>query len=92
MRDGDGRVESVDTDMTMALDMGKMVSLLTNQYGGQVPSGSGAAGVSGSMVMKITANNRFTDYGARITVSKPTVDPNAPGLPSLFGRNATTGA
>lgn len=81
----DGRVEDVDSNVGMSLDMGKLVSMLVNQYGGQIPSGSNIPQVSGVLVMKVTGSDRFTDYGAKITVSKPTVDPNAPGLPSLFG-------
>ena len=93
VRTSDGRVESVDTDMTMSFDMAKFVSLLTGQLGGAIPPGGGAGDVSGAMVMKITGTDRFTDYGARITVSKPTVDPNAPGLPGLFGgSSSSTGA
>lgn len=82
----DGRVEAVDTGMTMAIDMAKFMTLLEQQYGGQLGGSSGLGDVTGSMVMNITGENRFSNYGAKITVSKPTVDPNAPSLPSnLFG-------
>jgi hypothetical protein len=81
----DGRVEDVDSNVSMTMDMGKLVSTLVNRYGGQIPSGSNIPQVSGVVVMKVAGSDRFTDYGAKITVSKPTVDPNAPGLPNLFG-------
>ncbi len=86
VRDVDGRVEAVVTDMTMAIDMGKFMSLLMQQYGGKLGTGSQLGSISGSMLMKINGTDRFSDYGAKITVSKPAVDPNAPGLPgNLFG-------
>jgi hypothetical protein len=85
----DGRVEDVDSNVTMSLDMGKLISMLLNQYSGQIPSGSRVPQVSGLVVMKVTGSDRFSDYGAKITVTKPTVDPNAPGISNVFG---TTGA
>ena len=85
VRDVDGRVEAVSSHMTMAMDMGKFVAKLIGQYGGRPGAGSGLGNVTGALVMKITGTNNFSDYGAKITVTKPTVDPNAPSLPNIFG-------
>ena len=81
----DGRIEATDMHAVMSLDMGKLVSLLTGQYGGRIPSGSHVSDVSGAVVLTLSGTTRFTDYGAKIAVSKPTVDPNAPSLQNVFG-------
>lgn len=84
----DGRVEATETHATMSLDMGRFIEALTHEFGGRIPSGSGAGSITGAMVIAVSGTNRFTDYGARITVSKPTVDPNAPTLPGIFGNGS----
>lgn len=84
----DGRVESATSNVVLALDMGKMMSILMQQFGGQIPSGSAVPQISGSMLMTVNGTDRFTDYGAAVTVTKPSVDPSAPGFSSLFGRGA----
>ena len=84
----DGRIESTRSQVVIALDMGKLMSVLLHQFGGQIPSGSALPQVSGSMLMTVSGTDRFSDYGASISVAKPTVDPNAPGFPSLFGGGA----
>lgn len=84
----DGTLRAEDVKADIALDMGKLVGILSQAFGGKLPGGSGAQDVGGAMVIKESATSDFSDYGARITVAKPTVDPNAPSLPSgggLFG-------
>lgn len=87
VRDLDGRVEAMDTNMTMAMDMGKFMAMLMQQYGGQLGTGNRMPDVTGSLLMTVKGSNRFSDYGARFSISKPAVDPNAPSLPSnlFFG-------
>lgn len=89
VRHGDGKLDSENTSATIAIDMAKLISVLAQAFGGQIPGGADASGVSGSMVMKEAVNVAFSDYGAKISISKPTIDPNAPGLPQgaggLFG-------
>lgn len=81
----DGRVEATDMHAVMSLDMGRLVALLTSRYGGGIPSGSHVSDITGAMVLTLSGTDRFTDYGAKITVSKPAVDPNAPSLQNIFG-------
>jgi hypothetical protein len=85
VRTNDGRVEAVLSHMVLSMDMAKLMAVVLQNLGGQVPSGSGVRQITGAMAMTVDTSSRFTDYGATITVSKPTVDPNAPGLPNLFG-------
>jgi hypothetical protein len=87
VRHSDGRLDAENTDATIAIDMGKLMAALAQAFGGRLPVD--ASGVSGSMVLTEAANATFSDYGEKVGISKPTVDPNAPGLPSgaggLFG-------
>jgi len=87
VRHSDGRLDSENTDATIAVDMAKLVSVLAQAFGGQLPVD--ASGVSGAMVLKEAAGVSFSNYGGKISISRPTVDPNAPGLPGgasgLFG-------
>jgi len=85
VRTNDGHVEAVLSHMVLSMDMGKLMGTVQQHLGGQIPAGSGISQIAGSVVMKVDSTSRFTDYGARITVSKPTVDPNAPSVPNLFG-------
>lgn len=91
VRDVDGRVESMDTAATMAIDMGKLMRTVLNNLGGQGAPGLDLNAITGSVLMNMTMEARFSDYGAKITVAKPPVDPNAPGLNDIFG-GANTGA
>jgi len=84
----DGRVESATSHVVIALDMGRLMSTLMQSFGGRIPPGTTLPHVTGSMLMTVDGTDRFSDYGARITVSKPTVDPDAPGFSSLFGNGA----
>jgi hypothetical protein len=86
VRDSDGRLEAEQTKVKMSMDMGRLMSLFMGAFGGQIPPGSGIGDIGGKMVMSMDGTTRFSDYGAKISVNKPTVDPNAPSLPSnLFG-------
>ncbi len=87
VRNSDGRLETENTSATLAMDMGKLIQALAQLFGGQLPIGD-AGGVSGSMIVKDAVSSSFSNYGEKVTITKPTVDPNAPGLPSgsgLFG-------
>lgn len=87
VRHSDGRLDSENTQATIAIDMAKLMSVLAQALGGQLPSD--ASGVSGAMLVSETATSTFSNYGEKVSISKPAVDPNAPGLPSgaggLFG-------
>ncbi len=86
VRTSDGRLESTVTHVVMAMDMQKLISLLMSAFGGQLPANSGVGNVSGSLAMTVDSTSKFSGYGSKITVTKPSVDPNAPSLPSnLFG-------
>lgn len=85
VRTEDGRLDEMDTDARFALDMGRMMAALMRSFGGQLPGGNGVPAVSGLARMSESLTATFSDYGAKITVSKPAVDPNAPGLGPMFG-------
>lgn len=87
VRHSDGKLDAENTDATIAIDMGKLLAVLAQAFGGQLPID--ASGVSGAMVLKEAGGVTFSNYGEKISISKPAVDPNAPGLPGgaggLFG-------
>jgi len=86
VRPADGRLDATEVRMTFALDMARLVTLLTTSLHGHIPAGSGVGDISGTLVMGLDATSRFSGYGTRITVARPSVDPGAPRLPStLFG-------
>jgi hypothetical protein len=89
VRSTDGRMDSMDTHATIAIDMGKFLSALMQAFGGSLPPGAaGSLGdVSGGLTITEAATQQYSNYGAKVTVTKPTVDPNAPTLPGggLFG-------
>jgi hypothetical protein len=92
VRTADGKLDSSDTRITIAVDLGKLLNLFLHAFSGLTPPGAGASSgadipnVTGSMNLTLNATATFSDYGAKITITQPTVDPNAP-LPStnLFG-------
>jgi hypothetical protein len=85
VRTADGKLDSSDTRLTMSFDIGKLMQLFAGALGGsaQVPPDA----VTGAMSLAETGTATFTDYGAKIQVTKPTVDPSAPKLSTggLFG-------
>jgi hypothetical protein len=90
VRSSDGKLDSLDTHMTMAIDMGKFLKAIMQALGGQIPGAAGADAsalnaISGSLNMNAAVSQTYTNYGEKVTVEKPTVDPNAPTPPALFG-------
>ncbi|HZS15357.1 MAG TPA: hypothetical protein VFC09_12235 [Candidatus Dormibacteraeota bacterium] len=89
VRKADGKLDSEVTNASIAFDMKKLFSVLSQAFGGQVPGGAGGLGnVSGAMVLGESLTVQLSNYGENVQITKPTVDPNAPGLPSgggLFG-------
>jgi hypothetical protein len=91
VRQSDGRMDSNDATVNLSIDMGKFFAAIMQILGsaGQLPSGSAGQlpTVTGAMVVKEAVTATYSDYGTKITVTQPTVDPNAPALPSagLFG-------
>ncbi len=84
----DGRMQSSVSNITLSIDMAKLFSALAQAFAG-AGGASGLGDVGGAMVLKENVTASFSDYGAKISITKPTVDPNAPALPSgaggLFG-------
>jgi hypothetical protein len=86
VRSADGLLEADDFTADFSVDMARLAHLLISELGAKVPGDSRIGDINGTLRATETSSTRFSDYGAHITVSKPTVDPNAPGLPSnLFG-------
>jgi len=87
VRHSDGKLDAANTSATLAIDMARLIGALAQAFGGQLPID--ASGVSGSLVLSEAVSSTFSNYGEKVSISKPTVDPNAPGLPSgaggLFG-------
>jgi len=85
----DGRMQSSVSNITLSIDMGKLLGALAQAFGGQAGGAPGLSGVGGAMVLKEDVTATFSDYGAKISITKPTVDPNAPAFPGggggLFG-------
>ena len=93
VRNADGRLDSVDGRLAIAIDVGKLMGVLENAFsGGTAGSLRGGrtatpSSLTGTMVLNVAVAARMYDYGASIHVGRPTVDPNAPKLPSggVFG-------
>ncbi|HXA27316.1 MAG TPA: hypothetical protein VN193_01095 [Candidatus Angelobacter sp.] len=88
VRSADGRMDSMDTHVVIAIDMGKFMAALMQAFSSQAPSAMGTLpNVSGSLTIAETVTEQFSNYGAKVTITKPNVDPNAPTLPGggLFG-------
>jgi len=86
VRTADGHLYEMDTDARFAMDMARMMAALMQTFGGQLSGGTGGMpAVSGLVRMSESMTATFSDYGAKITVTKPAVDPNAPGLGPMFG-------
>jgi hypothetical protein len=90
IRQSDGRMDSNDATINLSIDMGKFFAAIVQIMGGagQLPPGAAnqLPNVTGSMVVNESVTSTYSDYGSKITVTQPTVDPSAP-LPSggLFG-------
>lgn len=90
VRQSDGKMDSTDSTVNLSIDMGKFMQAILQLLSGMGQLPSGAAGqlpnVSGTMTVGESSTATFSGYGSRITVTQPTVDPNAP-VPSggIFG-------
>ena len=75
-----GRLDRVNAHLGLSFNL----SALFGAIGGQAPP---TQLPSGSLGVAVDYSVHLFDYGAKITVTKPTVDPNAPKVPSggLFG-------
>jgi hypothetical protein len=70
-------LERESASFAMRLDFDK----LRTAFGG-LGSGTSSSGIpGGSLGVSVSVNAHFFDQGAKISVTKPTVDPNAPELP-----------
>jgi hypothetical protein len=82
VRQSDGKLDAMDTHMSMAIDMGTFIKAIAQAFGGQIPSGdqSQINAISGAMTMVISSSQTYSNYGEKVSIEKPTVDPNAPTL------------
>jgi hypothetical protein len=87
VRTADGKLDSMDSRLSMSFDIGKLMQLIANSLGGSAGAQIPPNAVTGAMNITEDGTSSFSDYGAKIQVTKPTVDPNAPSLPTggLFG-------
>jgi hypothetical protein len=81
VRTDNGLLDRYSANFSLAFDLGKLVQA----FGGLGGSSPGSGAPSGSLTIGVTANVHVHDYGASIHIDKPTVDPNAPKLPSGLG-------
>ncbi len=75
-------LDRVDMKLQFTFDFSKIATL----FGGASPSPR-KGGPGGTLDFDVAVGSHLHDYGAKITVTKPTVDPNAPKPPAggLFG-------
>jgi hypothetical protein len=89
VRTADGKLDSSDSKFTIAVDLGKLMNLFLHAFSGLASPGAATPDIptiSGSMNLTLNAGATFSDYGAKISVTQPTVDPNAPvPSPNRFG-------
>jgi hypothetical protein len=81
-------LDRVDMRMRFAFDFSKVATM----FGAATAPRRGAAGMpGGTLEFDMAVGSHFHDYGAHLTVHRPTVDPRAPRPPSggLFGGLAT---
>jgi hypothetical protein len=76
--DADAHIRRQVSDAQISMDIGKLFTAIEQQLGQTLPPGQTPPG--GTYVMSIHATVDYRDFGAKITVTKPTVDPNAPAL------------
>jgi hypothetical protein len=83
----DGHLERFALQLSLGLDFTKLGPLLNGlaALGGSGSSSTATSAPAGALTVDVTLGAHFTDYGSAITVTKPTVDPNAPPPPSFPG-------
>ncbi len=77
-------LDRVDMKLQFSFDFSKIATL----FGGTAsPAPKKKAGPGGTLDFDVAVGSHIHDYGAKITVTRPTVDPTAPKPPSggLFG-------
>jgi hypothetical protein len=94
VRSDDGRLDRATLATAVTIDLAKAGSILGGLQAlspaGKATSPAAATSLPGGQVhLDLSVTTHLYDYGAPITVVKPTVDPNAPTLPApgagLFG-------
>ena len=81
VRTDNGLLDRYGANFSLSFDLGKLVQA----FGGLGSSSDTSSAPSGSLTIGLTANVHVHDYGTSIRIDKPTVDPNAPKLPSGLG-------
>ena len=83
VRPDTGQLDRYGANFSIVFDVGKLIQAFGGIGSSSDSSASGTP--SGSLTVGVTANVHLHDYGASIHIDKPTVDPNAPKLPSGLG-------
>ena len=86
----DGSLDRTKVAFNLTFDLDKLSQLLGGLGQGSGGSSSSAT-PSGSVGIGLDLDFHAHDYGAAVTITKPTVDPSAPKLPgglNLFGQGA----
>ncbi len=78
-----GNLDRVDMKLQFSFDFSRISTL----FGGTSTPAAKKKGPTGTLDFDVAVGTHMYDYGARITVKKPTVDPTAPRPPTggLFG-------
>ncbi|HEX3604942.1 MAG TPA: hypothetical protein VH134_03385 [Candidatus Dormibacteraeota bacterium] len=78
-----GNLDRVDMKLAFSFDFSKIGGL----FGGASPAPKVKKGPNGTLDFDVAVGAHLHDYGAKITITKPTADPTAPKPPTggLFG-------
>ena len=82
VRQSDGKLDAMETHMSVSIDMGKFIKAVLQALGGQVSAvdRSRASAISGTMTVAIGSTQTYSNYGEKVDITKPAVDPNASTL------------
>ena len=80
--DTDAHIRRQMSDARISIDLGKLFAAIEQQLGQALPPGQTLP--TGTYAMTIQATVDYRDFGAKITVTKPAVDPNAPTLSQIL--------
>ncbi|MGH7749250.1 MAG: hypothetical protein ACREQ5_31465, partial [Candidatus Dormibacteria bacterium] len=80
---GTANLDRVDMKLQFSFDFSRISGL----FGGTSPAPKAKKGPGGTLDFDVAVSDHLHDYGAKITIKKPAVDPSAPKPPSggLFG-------
>ena len=87
----DGSLDRTKVAFTLNFDLDKLSQLFGGLGQGGASSTSSSSAPAGSIGLGLNVDIHPHDYGTPVTITRPTVDPNAPKLPgglNLFGQGA----